>query len=157
MAHDRKRAIALKAADARQLLQKHLPYILKVITPAQLAQVQRVLDAEVVNPVIAEEANEVYRKSVIARSGDLVMRDQKIVDRAYRIGVGLLGGAIVTERIFGLDGVGRLAIDSALTGDYPVVIGTTLFASIVFILANFAVDVITRLRDPNLRLSEVGA
>jgi len=35
--------------------------------------------------VIAEEANEVYRKSVIARSGDLVMRDQKIVDRAYRI------------------------------------------------------------------------
>jgi len=66
----------------------------------------------------------------------------------------VFGGAIVTERIFGIDGVGRLAIDSALTGDYPVVIGTTLFASIVFILANFAVDVVTRLRDPNLRAAE---
>lgn len=85
MAYDRTRAIALKAADARQLLQKHLPYILKVITPAQLAQVQKVLDAEVVNPEIAKEANELYKKSVIAQSGNIVMRDQKIVDRSYRI------------------------------------------------------------------------
>lgn len=85
MGTDRKRAIALKAADARQLLQKHLPYILKVITPAQLAQVQKVLDAEVVNPEIAKEANEVYKRSIQAQSGNLVMRDQKMVDRAYRI------------------------------------------------------------------------
>lgn len=85
MAYDRKRAIGLKAADARQLLQKHLPYVLKVITPDQLAQVQKVLDAEVVNPEIAREANEVYKRSVQARSGNLVMRDQKMVDRAYRI------------------------------------------------------------------------
>ncbi|MEQ1763661.1 MAG: hypothetical protein ABL984_10995 [Pyrinomonadaceae bacterium] len=85
MGVDRKRAIGLKAADAKQLLQKHLPYILKVLTPAQLAQVQKVLDAEVVNPVIAKEANEVYRKSVIARSGNIVMRDQKLVDRSDRI------------------------------------------------------------------------
>ncbi len=85
MAYDRTRAIGLKAADAKQLLQKHLPYVLKVITRDQLAQVQKVLDAEVVNPVIANEANEVYRKSVIARSGNLVMRDQKLVDRSDRI------------------------------------------------------------------------
>ena len=85
MADDRKRAIALKAADARGLLQKHLPYVLHVLTPAQLAQVQRVLDAEVVNPEVAKQANEVYRKSVTAQSGNLVLRDQKTVDRAYRI------------------------------------------------------------------------
>ena len=85
MGADRKRAIALKAADAKALLQKHLPYILNVLTPAQLAQVQKVLDAEVVNPEIAKEANEVYRKSVQAQSGNIVMRDQKLVDRAYRI------------------------------------------------------------------------
>lgn len=59
----------------------------------------------------------------------------------------VLGGAIVVETIFGLDGVGRLAIESALSGDYPVVIGTTLFASVVFILSTLAVDVVTRLRD----------
>ena len=63
MADDRKRAIALKAADAKTLLQRQLPYVLSVLTPAQLPQVQRVLDAEVVNPEIAKEANEVYRKS----------------------------------------------------------------------------------------------
>jgi peptide/nickel transport system permease protein len=61
---------------------------------------------------------------------------------------GIMGGAIVTEQIFGIDGVGRLAIDSALNGDYPVVIGTTLFASFIFILSTLIVDVITRLRDP---------
>jgi hypothetical protein len=85
MADDRKRAIALKAADARTLLQKHLPYVLHVLTPAQLAQVQRVLDAEVVNPEVAKQANEVYRKSVTAQSGNLVLRDEKTVQRAYRI------------------------------------------------------------------------
>lgn len=85
MADDRKRAIALKAADARTLLRKHLPYVLHVLTPTQLAQVQRVLDAEVVNPEIAKQANEVYRKSVTAQSGNLVLRDEKTVNRAYRI------------------------------------------------------------------------
>jgi hypothetical protein len=85
MADDRQRAIALKAADARTLLQRHLPYVLHVLTPAQLAQVQRVLDAEVVNPEIAKQANEVYRKSVTAQSGNLVVRDPKTVNRAYRI------------------------------------------------------------------------
>ncbi len=85
MAEDRKRAIALKAADARTLLQRHLPYVLTVITPAQLAQVQRVLDADVVNPEVAKQANEVYKRSVIAQSGAIVMRDEKTVNRAYRI------------------------------------------------------------------------
>lgn len=85
MADDRTRAIALKAADARALLQKHLPYVLHVLTPAQLTQVQRVLDAEVVNPEIAKQANDVYRKSVTAQSGNLVLRDEKMVNRAYRI------------------------------------------------------------------------
>ena len=85
MADDRKQAIALKAPDARTLLQKHLPYVLTVLTPAQLAQVQRVLDAEVVNPEIAKQANDVYRKSVTAQSGNLVLRDEKTVHRAYRI------------------------------------------------------------------------
>jgi hypothetical protein len=88
MADDRKRAIALKAADARTLLQKHLPYVLTVLTPPQLAQVQRVLDAEVVNPEVAKQANDVYKKSVIAQSGAIVMRDEKMVNRAYRIMAG---------------------------------------------------------------------
>ncbi len=61
---------------------------------------------------------------------------------------GLMGGAIVTEQIFGLDGVGRLAINAALDGDFPVVIGTTIFAAAIFILCTLVVDAVTRWRDP---------
>jgi peptide/nickel transport system permease protein len=56
----------------------------------------------------------------------------------------VLGGAIVTEKMFGLDGVGRLAIDAALDGDFPVVIGTTVFAACAFILCNTLVDILHR-------------
>lgn len=54
----------------------------------------------------------------------------------------IMGGAIVTEKMFGLDGVGRLAIDAALDGDFPVVIGTTVFAACVFIACNLLVDIL---------------
>ena len=54
----------------------------------------------------------------------------------------IMGGAIVTEKMFGLDGVGRLAIDAALDGDFPVVIGTTIFAACVFIVCNLLTDLI---------------
>ena len=65
MADDRKRAIALKAADAKTLLQRQLPYVLSVLTPAQLAQVQRVLDAEVVNPEIASLVFAIFEQHTI--------------------------------------------------------------------------------------------
>ncbi|HWK63550.1 MAG TPA: ABC transporter permease [Rhizobiaceae bacterium] len=61
----------------------------------------------------------------------------------------IMGGAIVTETIFGLDGVGRLAINSALEGDFPVIIGTTIFAAACFVLCTFVIDIITRWRDPS--------
>ncbi|WP_028708987.1 ABC transporter permease [Propionicicella superfundia] len=58
----------------------------------------------------------------------------------------ILGGAIVTEQIFGLDGVGRLAVRAALTGDGPVVIGCTLFAAVVFVVITAAVDIVIDVR-----------
>jgi len=85
MAVDRKRAIALKAADARILLQTHLPHVLCVVTPSQLAQIQRVLDAEVVNPELVKEANEIYKKSLLGDYGSFVMRDEKMVRRSNRL------------------------------------------------------------------------
>ena len=60
----------------------------------------------------------------------------------------IMGGAIVTETIFGLDGVGRMAIGAALEGDFPVVIGTTIFAACAFIISTLAVDVFAKWRDP---------
>lgn len=58
----------------------------------------------------------------------------------------ILGGAIVTEQIFGLDGIGRLAVTSAQGGDAPVVIGVTLVGAVAFVLFTTIVDIITHAR-----------
>lgn len=84
MGDNRQRAIGLKAADAKTLLNTFVPFAYRIMSPAQVQQVQNVLDAAVVNPVINQEANEIYRKSVRAQSGNLVMRDEKMVARAYK-------------------------------------------------------------------------
>lgn len=65
---------------------------------------------------------------------------------ALEIGT-LLGGAIVTETIFGIDGLGRLAISSALDGDFPVVIGTTVIAGAGIILMTSLGDLLVRSRE----------
>lgn len=58
----------------------------------------------------------------------------------------ILGGAIITEQIFGLDGVGRLAVSAANNGDAPVVIGCTLLGAVIFVVSTSVVDVITHAR-----------
>ncbi len=54
----------------------------------------------------------------------------------------LLGGALVTEVIFSLPGMGRLTVDSIFSRDYPLVIGCVFTAGAVMILANFLADII---------------
>ncbi|MDQ7843102.1 MAG: ABC transporter permease [Armatimonadota bacterium] len=67
---------------------------------------------------------------------------------------GLLGGAVITESIFAVPGVGRLAIESILTRDYPMVQGVVLFAALAVVLANLLVDVTYAFLDPRIRLEE---
>jgi peptide/nickel transport system permease protein len=67
---------------------------------------------------------------------------------------GLLGGAVITETIFAVPGVGRLAIESILTRDYPMVQGVVLFSATAIVFVNFSVDVIYSLLDPRIRLVE---
>lgn len=54
----------------------------------------------------------------------------------------LLGGALITEVIFSLPGMGRLTVDSIFSRDYPLIIGCVLTAGVVMILANFLADII---------------
>jgi peptide/nickel transport system permease protein len=54
----------------------------------------------------------------------------------------LLGGALITEVIFSLPGMGRLTIDSIFSRDYPLVIGCVFTAGTVMVLANFLADII---------------
>lgn len=52
----------------------------------------------------------------------------------------LLGGAVITEVIFGLPGMGRLTLDAVLSRDYPLVIGATFTAGLLVIIANLIAD-----------------
>ncbi|HXX38008.1 MAG TPA: ABC transporter permease [bacterium] len=63
----------------------------------------------------------------------------------------LLSGAVLTETIFALPGLGRLAITSVLARDYPVVEGVVLIAAAIFVLANLLVDVLYAYLDPRIR------
>ncbi len=66
------------------------------------------------------------------------------------IGV-LLGGAVVTENIFGLPGLGQLAIQSVTQQDLPVIIGIVMLAAAFVVACNFAVDMLYAVLDPRVR------
>ena len=63
----------------------------------------------------------------------------------------LLGGAVIVEQVFGLPGVGRLAVEGINLRDYPVVQGATLAIGTAVILVNLLVDALYALLDPRLR------
>jgi len=67
---------------------------------------------------------------------------------------GLLGGAVITETIFAIPGLGRLVIESILTRDFPMVQGVVLFVAVAVVATNLLVDVIYALLDPRIRLEE---
>lgn len=63
-----------------------------------------------------------------------------------------LNGAVLTETIFGWDGIGRFAMEGILKRDYPVVIGCILLGTIVYVLINILIDIIYHYLDPRVRL-----
>jgi peptide/nickel transport system permease protein len=63
----------------------------------------------------------------------------------------LVGGAVITESVFNLQGLGYLAINDALQQDLPVVLGVVLVASIAVALANLIVDILYAFIDPRVR------
>ena len=70
------------------------------------------------------------------------------------IGLGvalLIGGAVVTESVFAIPGIGRLVVDAILRRDYPVIQGVTLLFSLVYVLVNLIVDLLYTLLDPRIR------
>jgi len=63
----------------------------------------------------------------------------------------LLGGAVVTEEVFTLPGVGRLMLTAVYERDYPLVQGTMLFTAGLFMLSNLSVDLLYAYLDPRVR------
>jgi len=70
------------------------------------------------------------------------------------IGIGmalLIGGAVVTETVFAIPGIGRLTVDAILRRDYPVIQGVVLLFSFVYVVVNLVVDLTYTVLDPRIR------
>src|ERR1700734_3570480 len=70
------------------------------------------------------------------------------------IGIGvalLIGGAVVTESVFAIPGLGRLTVDAILRRDYPVIQGVVLMFRFVYTLVNLIVDLLYTVFDPRIR------
>lgn len=68
------------------------------------------------------------------------------------LGIALLvGGAVVTESVFAIPGLGRLTVDAILRRDYPVIQGVVLLFSCLYVMVNLVIDIVYTLVDPRIR------
>jgi peptide/nickel transport system permease protein len=65
---------------------------------------------------------------------------------------GLLGGAIITESVFSLPGMGKMSIRAVVESDLPVLVGTTMVAAVFIVTANVLVDIAYGYLDPRVRV-----
>ena len=72
----------------------------------------------------------------------------------YGLDLGLLlGGAIITESIFNIPGIGSFTVTAILQQNLPVILGTTVIASFFIILSNLVVDIVYAVLDPRVTYS----
>ncbi|GLY65295.1 ABC transporter permease [Amycolatopsis taiwanensis] len=124
---------------------------------AHAAVVQRQTRASMVDTLTADfvrtaRAKGLGRGAVIFRYG---LRNSLIVVTTI-VGLqlgGLIAGAVVTERIFSLPGIGKLTLDSVFTRDYPVIQAVVLVITTSYIVINLLVDVLYTVIDPRVRVS----
>jgi peptide/nickel transport system permease protein len=132
-----------------------LPAVILGITHA--AVVQRQTRASMVETLTADfvrtaRAKGLGRGAVVVRFG---LRNSLIVVTTI-VGLqlgGLIAGAVVTERIFTLPGIGKLTLDSVFTRDYPVIQAVVLVITASYIVINLLVDFLYTVIDPRIRVS----
>jgi len=76
-----------------------------------------------------------------------------VLTYAGPMAAGILSGAFVIEHIFNIPGMGKHFIQSVTNRDYPLVLGVTLIASFLLIIANLIVDILYTYFDPRIKLS----
>ncbi len=132
-----------------------LPAVILGMTHA--AVVQRQTRASMVETLTADfvrtaRAKGLSRGAVVFRYG---LRNSLIVVTTI-VGLqlgGLIAGAVVTERIFGLPGIGKLTLDAVFTRDYPVIQAVVLVITFAYIVINLIVDMLYTVIDPRVRVS----
>ncbi|MEU1390767.1 MULTISPECIES: ABC transporter permease [unclassified Nonomuraea] len=97
-------------------------------------------------------AKGLHERTVVAKHGMRAAMTPVVTVFGMDLG-GLLAGAMITETVYGLPGVGRLAYDGIVKSDQPVILGTTLLAAFFIVLANLLVDLVYAVIDPRVRYS----
>jgi len=134
--------------------------ILPVIT---LGTAYSALIARMMRSEMLDTLNQDYIKTAKAmgiKTRTIIVRDaakNAFIPVLTVIGLGvarLMNGALLTETVFTLPGIGRLLINSISRRDYRVIQGVTLFVAVVFVFVNIAVDLLYAYLDPRIRYSE---
>jgi peptide/nickel transport system permease protein len=137
------------------------PWFSNLILPAialgcvYIALIARITRAAMLE-VLAQDYIRTARAKGIGQTGILFVHALKnaSVPIVTVIGIGialLIGGAVVTESVFVIPGLGRLTIDAILRRDYPVIQGVVVLFSFLYVLVNLLVDLIYTLLDPRIR------
>jgi peptide/nickel transport system permease protein len=137
------------------------PWLKNLILPAiSLGLIYIALIARITRATMLEVLNQDYvttaRAKGLAERPILFIHALKnaAVPIVTVIGLGvalLIGGAVVTESVFVIPGLGRLTVDAILRRDYPVIQGIVLLFSFTYVLVNLGVDLVYTLVDPRIR------
>ena len=137
------------------------PFLSHLILPAlTLSAVYMALIARMTRASMLGVLNEDYIRTAFAKGvaprGVLIRHALKNASLPVVtiIGIGfalLIGGAVVTESVFALPGLGRLTVDAIIRRDYPVIQGVILIVSGVYVLLNLVIDVLYVVLDPRIR------
>jgi len=143
------------------LAQGFWPFLENLILPAlalgsiYIALIARITRAAMLE-VLAQDYIRTARAKGLGTGGILFLHALKnaAVPISTVIGLGialLIGGAVVTESVFAIPGLGRLTVDAILRRDYPVIQGVVLLFSFVYVLVNLAIDLLYTVFDPRIR------
>ncbi len=97
-------------------------------------------------------AKGVYERLVVARHGmrNALLPVITVIGLEFAF---LIGGLVVTEQVFSLNGIGRLFVQAVARGDYTMIQGLVLLVAVAFILVNFLIDLLYAAVDPRIRYS----
>lgn len=143
------------------LAQGFVPWLKNLILPSiTLALVYIALIARITRATMLEILDQDYVRT--ARAKGVSQREVLFLHSLKNaavpvitiVGIGvalLIGGAVVTESVFAIPGLGRLTVDAILQRDYPVIQGVVLVCSLVYVLVNLLIDLSYTIVDPRIR------
>ena len=137
------------------------PFLRNLILPSValglifMALIARITRATMLD-VLSQDYIRTAKAKGVEQKGVLFVHALKnaAVPIATIVGIGfasLIGGAVVTESVFAIPGLGRLTVDAILRRDYPVIQGVVLLFSFNYVLVNLAVDLLYTVFDPRIR------